>query len=525
MKRVFSRKNILMKKGIERMKTMKKLVALAVAFVMVLAMGVTSFADETPSTYPISIKAAKEGETADTHTYSVYQIFTGDLSDGKLSNVKWGANGTGTIGEDVSEEILTELSDVNGKSDTEKLAVIEKYFKADSTAVGTVTSDAAYNAAPGYYLIKDSGTLADADTYTKYIVQVVGPTEIKRKADVPEMDKKVQDKNDSTGAVTDWQDGSDYDIGDNVPYRITTTIVENYADYEHYYLEFSDTMEAGLDFNNDVEITVDNVKITEGFTTTPAADKHGFTVVFNDLKDVKTVHAGSKIVVTYSAKLNSAAKIGSEGNKNTAHMEFSNNPNSKEEGKPKTPGKTPDDTVITFTYKTVVDKYETVNNEKKPLPKAGFSLYKAIKDYEGTEDEVSVAGEGYKLIKKIDPSDATTFTFEGLDAGTYKLVESATPSGYNTIDPIEFTVTATYDTESNDPKLTGMTVSPSNKFTVEMTEGNAAPTGTIKADVENKSGSVLPSTGGMGTTIFYVVGAVLVLGAGVLLITRKRVSK
>lgn len=140
---------------------------------------------------------------------------------------------------------------------------------------------------------------------------------------------------------------------------------------------------------------------------------------------------------------------------------------------------------------------------------AAFTLYK--KDSSGN----------WNKVETISAGDTTTFTFSGLDDGDYKLSETTTPDGYNKIDDVEFTVTAKHDEDSETPKLTELTgdvTTGSLEFTSSTTDGS------LTTDVVNKKGSVLPSTGGMGTTILYVVGTILVLAAGILLVTKKRMD-
>ncbi len=494
-------------------KKMKKLLSLMLTAVMVLAMTTTAFAANKATDTTITVP------DADSHTYEVYQIFTGELAGGVLSNVEWGKNGTGTEGEKVDADVLKALQDVNttNATNTEKLAEIQKYVNLSSEKFGTVDAKNPLSVKTGYYLLKDvDSNITGEDTFTKYVVQVVGPTTVNRKADTPEMEKKVKETNDTTGEVTDWQDASDYDIGDNVPYQIQTTIVSNYGDYKTYYLAFNDTMDAGLTFNKDVKIYIgedeNGTEITSYFTITN--EDHGFKAEITNLKTITAIQADTKITVRYSAKLNENAVHGSTGNKNTANMEFSNNPNSEKEGKPEKPGKTPDDTVITFTYKTTVNKID--GSTKADLPGAGFTLFK--KNAEG--NYVAVGDE-------ITGTEMTKFEFKGLDAGEYELRETTTPAGYNTTDPIKFTIASTFGTEDGEDNLVlkTLTVTPSDKFTVEMTEGGASFTGNIDTKVENNKGSQLPSTGGMGTTLFYIIGAILVLGAGVVLVTRRKMSR
>ena len=490
------------------MKHTKKLASLLLALVMVFALATTAFAAKNAT-----ISAPKES----TRTYEVYQIFTGDLHEGVLSNIKWGKNGTGTEGTAVDQTALDALAAVNGKSDTEKLTEIQKYVKLDSEKFGTVSNGNSLTVPTGYYLIKDNGPVNDGEAYSLYVVQVVGPTTISPKVGTTTSDKKVDDKNDSntTEDATTWQDSADYDIGDAVPFKLSATIAQDYANYTHgYKLTFHDKEDAGLSFNKDsVKVYVDGTLITTGYevVTEGLADGCTFEVRFDNLKDIASVKAGSIISVEYTSTLDTDATVGSAGNKNTSHVTYTNNPNDEQTGEG---GKTPDDVVIVFTYKTIVNKVTKNPNydpkvegseEYIPLKGAGFTLYK--KNAFGTYEAVG---------SELKSEDMTTFTWSGLDDGDYKLVETTTPSGYNTIPDIEFTITATHDVSSDNPTL--ISLSGGDKFT------GVISTGVVSANIENQSGAQLPSTGGIGTTIFYVLGSVLVIGAAVLLVTKKRMS-
>ena len=489
------------------MKHARKLASLLLALIMVFALATTAFAAEN------TIISAPEGST---RTYDVYQIFTGDLHEGVLSNIKWGKNGTGPEGTAVDQTILAALAAVNSKSDTEKLAVIQTYVNFGSTAIGTVSDSNPLTVTTGYYLIKDNGPVGNGEDYSLYVVQVVGPTTISPKVGTTTSDKKVKDTNDSAAnSTTDWQDSADYDIGDAVPFKLSATIAQDYANYTHgYKLTFHDKEEAGLSFNkNSVKVYVDGTPITTGYevVTEGLTDGCTFEVHFANLKEITSVHAGSVISVEYTSTLNNQAVIGSTGNKNTSHVTYTNNPNDEQTGEN---GKTPNDVVIVFTYQTIVNKvtrnpnYDSTvegSEEYIPLKGAGFTLYK--KNASGTY--VAVGSE-------LKGEDMTTFTWSGLDDGDYKLVETTTPSCYNTIPDIEFTITAIHDVSADNPTL--ISLSGGDKFTGEIT------TGVVSANIENQSGAQLPSTGGIGTTIFYVLGSVLVIGAAVLLVTKKRMS-
>lgn len=487
------------------MKTLKKAMSVLVSLLMIFTFALPAFADS--ATYTITAPAT-------THQYEIYQIFTGDLSEGILSNVKWGKNGTDTEGKAVASAVIDELTAVNSRPDSEKLDVVKKYAKLDSTPVATITNGATYSAAAGYYLIKDKdNTVSGADTYTTYIVKVVGNVTITPKSNVPSFEKKVKDTNDTTGATSDWQDSADYDIGDEVPFKLEGTVASNYADYKTYYFAFHDQAEDGLTFNKDsVKVYVDTTEINTGYkVVTSTTDGDTFDVVFDNLKNIADVKANSKITVEYTATLNDKAVLGNQGNVNTAHLEFSNNPNEEQNGsnKPET-GNTPEDSVIVFTYQVVVNK---VKADGEALTGAEFTLEKVLEN--GTQKTVAV----------VKNADGTTFTFKGLDDGDYILTETVTPATYNTIEPIRFTVTAdhkiTWNGEARDAILTslsGNVTSGTADFMPDKTEGS------LTTDVVNQSGATLPGTGGIGTTVFYVIGGLLMAAAAVLLITKKRMN-
>lgn len=501
------------------MKHVKRLASLLLALTLVFALAATAAADTTIS--------APEGST---RRYDVYQIFTGDLAGGVLSNVKWGKNGTGTAGAAVEQATLAALAAVNGKSDTEKLTEIQKYVKLDSEKFGTVFNGNSLAAPTGYYLIKDNGPVNDGEAYSLYVVQVVGPTTISPKVGTTTSDKKVKDTNDSAAnSTTDWQDSADYDIGDAVPFKLSATIAQDYANYTHgYKLTFHDKEDAGLSFNkNSVKVYVDGTLITTGYevVTEGLTDGCTFEVRFANLKEINSVHAGSVISVEYTSTLNNQAVIGSTGNKNTSHVSYTNNPNDAQAGEN---GKTPDDVVIVFTYKTIVNKVT-----KNPAYDASKDTEKTGTDSDGNKEFIPLKGAGFTLYKKKNASgkyeavgselkgdDMTTFTWSGLDDGDYKLVETTTPAGYNTIADIEFTITAGH-VDGDSPYL--------NTLSGDVTSGIATFTavvndGSLSTDVVNNSGSTLPETGGMGTTIFYVLGGILAVTAIVLLVTKKRMN-
>ena len=506
------------------MKHIKKLASLLLVLVMVFALATTAFAEET--TYSITIN-----NSAKDHTYEAYQIFTGNLSGTTLSNIVWGSG--------VSEAGQTALGDAAAKAETLKTEADAKAFAKAvapylTTAAGSANTvtDGKYvisGLAAGYYLVKDQdGSLTgDNDSYTEYIIQVVGNVTATPKSDVTEVQKKVKDINDSTDTTkTDWQDSADYDIGDSIPFQLKATLADNVSSYTTYKVVFHDTLSKGLTYNNDAKVYIDGTE-TNGFavTATVNADGTTLTVSCDDVKALNAVNS-SAITVEYTAKLNENAVLGSAGNPNEVYLEYSNNPNKSEKGNNET-GETPKDVVIVFTYKTIINK---VDSENKPLTGAAFKLEKLIKGKDGAADT-------WTTVKEFTVDETTTsFTFSGLDDGQYKLTETKTPVGYNTIDPIYFVIEATHDETADAPTLKTLnaylTDANGNKQT-EMKDGESVnidlgtvdlTAGSITTTVVNKSGSELPSTGGIGTTIFYVLGGVLVLAAVVLLVTKKRMS-
>lgn len=506
------------------MKHIKKLASLLLVLVMVFALATTAFAEETA--YSITIN-----NSAKDHTYEAYQIFTGDLSGTTLSNIVWGSG--------VSEAGQTALGDAAAKAETLKTEADAKAFAKAvapylTTAAGSANTvtDGKYvisGLAAGYYLVKDQdGSLTgDADAYTEYIIKVVSDTTATPKSSVPTVEKKVKDTNDSTGVTSDWQDSADYDIGDSIPFQLKATLANNVSSYTTYKVVFHDTLSKGLTYNNDAKVYIGGTE-TNGFTVTATVNADGTTTLTVSCDDVKALGAGNSSVITveYTVKLNENAVLGSAGNPNEVYLEYSNNPNKSENGNNET-GETPKDVVIVFTYKTIINK---VDSENAPLTGAAFKLEKLIKGKDG-------AAGTWTTVKEFTVDETTTsFTFSGLDDGQYKLTETKTPAGYNTIDPIYFVIEATHDVTADAPTLKTLnaylTDANGNKQT-EMKDGESVnidlgtvdlTAGSITTTVVNKSGAQLPETGGIGTTTFYVLGGVLVLAAVVLLVTKKRMG-
>lgn len=296
-----------------------------------------------------------------------------------------------------------------------------------------------------------------------------------------------------------WQDAADYNIDEVIPYKLTGTLPSNYAEYETYFYEFNDIMSAGLTFDKmSVKVTVDGTTLTadQDYSLIVHSDTNSFQVRFENLKAIQSVMitSTSQIVVEYKCRLNGNAVIAGNGNPNTAYLVYSNNPNQSGGGDH---GKTPEDKNVVFTYKVVVNKKDEENHS---LQGAQFELRKIVNDQD----------EGTK-IDTVTVTEGTKFNFKGLDAGKYKLIETVTPSGYNTIQPIIFTIEATYDEESDDPQLTSLTGQTEGEIVfIRKTEERED---SLSTDVINKKGIQLPETGGMGRYLIYTLGTIFVLTA------------
>ena len=312
----------------------------------------------------------------------------------------------------------------------------------------------------------------------------------------PEFEKKIKDTNDTTGKTSDWQDSADYDIGDAVPYRLTAKLADNVTDYKNYHITFNDVMEKGLTFNGIKLVMVNGSKVTDYELT---SDEHSFALTLTwkgengeKIAADKKLN-GAQVEVHFNAILNEDANLGSMGNVNTAYLAYSCNSNVDENGdleegheKEEKERKTEEDSVIAFTYKTVVNK---VDEDGNPLTGASFELYKQIKD----SDPV--------LVKCVTAESGDVFTFNGLDDGTYVLKETGHPNGYKPIDDITFEVKAehkdTWETEERTQILTALTGDnlelgelPAEEVTFEADEAYSTLTANIKNETELTSVTV-----------------------------------
>ena len=533
-----------------QMKQMKKLASVLLLIAVVLTMTVgTAFAANV---------------TNDTgHNYDAYQIFSGTQADNSvpLGDVKWGtgikddaflselkadsrfgATGTNIFKDCTTAADVAAILAKYGDKSEEAMAfanVAAKHLTSVATAIKSDKSSTVTLAA-GYYLLVDTSMPGDAGAMNSALLQVTnkGDITIEKKYNVPTVDKSVKDT-DGT-----WAEAADVNIGDDVSFKLVGTLPSNYNDYETYKFVFHDTMSKNLKLNGTF-VTTDTTKVISGVTVkvgeTDITPKFNITYSDNNLiigcsnlKEIAGLTKDSKIVVEYTAKLLATAEIGQPGNENTVKLEYSNNPNYTGDGTNEPTSNTPEDKVLVFTYELDVTKVDG-KDENKKLKDAEFVLLNSDKT------KVAKASDG-KFVEWVEDSTITKkndgtypaeytlksaettglFAIAGLDAGTYYLKETKAPAGYNLLkNPIKIVISATLDKSENNPALTALTISVDDDTAV----GGALDSGIVSTAVKNNSGATLPETGGIGTTIFYVLGAALVIVAGVLLVTRRRMNK
>lgn len=501
------------------MKKLKKLLSMLVAATMTLAMAAPSFAD-TPqeSNYKITINSEHKN-----HTYEAYQIFDGDLAlrngEKVLSNIVWGSgiNDEGKTKLGVASTRAEQMTEGNVASFAQEVGTYLTGVKATSTPI--TGGYEITNLEPGYYLVKDAKDSLDessTEVYTRFILEVVGDATATPKSsdkDIPKFEKTVGEE----------KKGDDYSIGDDVPFQLKATMPETYADYTAYKLVFEDELTSGLTFNKDsLKLFVGNTEINnystiEGVNVIFEGQKMVFTIT--DAKKIASIAAKNEVIVKYTAKLNNSATAGTT-DKNKATLEYSNNPNNNGEGT----GKTVETEVKVYTFKLALTKVasyaeETAEENKIKLANAEFTLKNANGKFATVENG--------KITGWVD-SDGTTLIsdenglidVDGLDAGTYTLTETKAPAGYNKLaDPIILTITSSI---GEDGILTELKASyTANGKTDVHNTGAVKETGIVSLEVTNNSGAQLPSTGGIGTTIFYAVGIILMAGA-VFFVVRRR---
>lgn len=590
------------------MKNMKKLISLLLVAAMVMAMGLTAFAETgtqkgQDTTLTINTVAG--------HTYKVYQMLIGDVDaatltngEGTLSNVELGANNNAAS----AEAFIAAVKDLTGAALGDAAAAYIKGTSVDVVGDDTAIATTVQN---GYYVVVDTWTddvVADANdkdtAISRYMVAVVGATEMTPKTETtPDIDKNITD--DDANKALETGDSKKTDtaaIGDVIEYEVTGTVPEM-SGYQYYYYVVEDTMSEGLTLNdaenNGFTVTVGGVEQNRGTDYVVIKDGQSFKLAFTHFVDYT---ANAAISIKYSATVNEKANIGLDPNTNTAKLVFSNNPNTtkKPETTPDTPpsdepekyvpgndnptGVTPNHVTKTYVTQLTIVKVDENNaildgaeftltgenlNEVRLTTATTFvedengTYYKltdgtftltaphgdilkkdaegnVVKDADGNDvvetasNEAAYASTTTKYaVQTTVSTDATAvtdskvvaelkdgaFTITGLNAGDYTLTETKTPAGYNTIPAISFKITATQNGTTTALEGTAITWS-DNSEKIEVDATNAVFTATI----QNVKGNLLPSTGGIGTTIFYVLGTILVLGAGVVLVAKKRVA-
>ena len=524
-------------------KAIKKLLAALLAVAMVCAMAIPAF-------------AYNPGETKEDlntkHDYGAFQIFEGVISKDNetLSDVNWGRNITEP---DIFLAKLKEDPTIGGKFETDftaqdVLAVISKWHDSDDNSIAFARvvchylyPDANANPTPvatdhtgginipksGYYLIVDTSTFSDDDFYHAYnsffllnVPQTPYVVLVNHKVVKPTVEKEVYDNND-IGSTGGWGSSADHAINEPFQFRLIAKLPasENngraYDYYKEYAVCFTDTLSDGITFDK-----LDTVEITNGDGSTPQEITEGnYTLKRNDpqsitlsIDDVKTcvpdLNKGATITVTYTAHLNEKAYVNTVGggtdNKNSVYLEYSNNPRIST-----SLDHTPESEVRVYTYQLNNTKYRDDDTPGNELAGAGFRLYsdeacnneiKLKKNNDGTYSrDFSTGASGVEMIS----DNKGQFNVKGLDAGTYYLKETTTPADF-----------------------TPCSVIPPVTITANHTKDYVDLSGNLSTTIINKKagGITLPSTGGIGTTLFYVVGGGLMVAAIVLLVTKKRME-
>ena len=559
------------------MKRMKKLLSMLVCLMMVIGMTMNAFAATTVS---LTVK-----HIADGHTFTAYQIFDGDLTESSiLSNVTWGTgvnDGAALLNALKADDVVIWNSDKTDSvvfkdvfldaTNAAKVADILKdwsnngarldhfaevvgngYLGAGTSSNVTVADngDGTFSYTiegldPGYYLIKDTTTNVDGEDYsTKYMIYLTTTTTMETKGDYTTVEKTVSDILDGT-----YADHIAEQLNKEYYYKWEASLDDELEWFDTYKLQFTDTMSAGLTFEEFEEVYIleaDNNKVylykdgawivdaVKGVNGTPTTESvtvgaSGTTVVlgWDDLKTAYTAVAGDdKLVVKYSATLNTNAVFGVEGNPNEVYIDFSNSPSNDDEGT-----SVPDD-ANSFSFQLKVIKTDADNQEVK-LAGAEFYLY----HFHGSEKHYAVVDGAGKITGWVDDMNAATklvtkadgtfgYNLQGLNDNTlYYLHEAKAPTGYNKLfTDVSISIHPNFVTKPD-----GTIIYDSLTYLVDgkdviLSSGDEFTYGIVTATVLNDSGTTLPSTGGMGTTLFYAFGGIMVVAAVVLLVTKKRMS-
>ena len=568
------------------MKNLKRFSALLAALVMMLALTSTAFAYTITLTQNADDKGEHTYEAYQLFTGDLAEIdgkkilsnvvWGANVDQSKLGDLADAINPlrdttaadykalTATSSAADFADAISKIKAANDSEDAQKIAdAFGAVLKGSPKGTGT---DKIEDLDAGYYLVKDqddslAGT-ADA-AYTRFILEVVSDVTATVKSEVPSVDKKIKDGEKKLSATS-------ASIGASIPYEVTSK-VPDMTGYNKYFFVLNDTMDKGLTFNNDVAITIGSKTLKEGDDFTVETGKSGEKTTvkivlknFIQYKDKK----GADITVTYSATLNEKADLTATGNANEVKLTYSNNPNHDYSGDPEKPdepgskeptGETPEVQTKTFTTGIELIKVDAADNTKT-LTGAKFKIegegvvvtlinqevykedakgtYYMLKDGtytteapdDDTEDDYDDTEKKYTKVTEVVKDTKTEkvategyvdsnghLTFTGLNAGTYTITEIKAPKGYNLLkDPITVEIEGTLDDKNK-------TCTWSATMNGEDISANA--NNLFEFKVENKEGSTLPSTGGIGTRIFYALGSILVIGAGIILISRKRAGK
>lgn len=451
-----------------------------------------------------------------------------------------------------------------------------KFSSADKVTFG----DASTSLNDGYYVVTCKISNSDANTHNAQslgMLSVLGGSASglsigtgTAKVGLPEVMKKVYENQDTKASENPatikgytekdkkWNDVADYCIGDAVPFKLYGTMPQDIANYEHYYYQFTDTL--GKEFTAPTSVTIKvndkavtkqplNSDIFTSIKTDTTTKVTTITVTFEDVKEVikgvtgKDVLSTDVVTIEYNAVLNSDAVIGLDGQQNKVDLTYSNNPNvsykpnggsgddtpgtpdENESDTPDTPndkGKTPEDKVIVFTYEADFTKVDA--ESKEPLANVEFKLKNADGKYVTLDNAGKVTGWNTTGTTIKSGTDGT-FKIIGLDDGEYTLVETKPLNKYNPIDDTTLIISAgTVNNQTwNGTPADALT---SFKYKIGKSEMEGTPAdGIASGTIENKKGSSLPSTGGIGTTLFYVCGGAMVAVSGIFLITKKRMDK